>query len=60
MHIATGYVIWLTGLRASGKTTIAKSLAERLQGQGLPAKVLDSDSIRKMGFHYLGIETATT
>ena len=35
-----GYVIWLTGLPASGKTTIATALAEWLCSQGFPVEVL--------------------
>jgi adenylylsulfate kinase len=38
-----GWVIWLTGLPASGKTTIAYQLQQRLHG---PVVVLDSDELR--------------
>lgn len=38
-----GWVIWLTGLPASGKTTIAYQLKQRLH---IPMIVLDSDEVR--------------
>lgn len=42
-----GFCLWLTGLPAAGKTTIALALAERLQRQGLRVEVLDGDEIRR-------------
>ncbi len=42
----TGAVIWLTGLSASGKTTIAKSLQIALQMRGIEPVMLDGDEIR--------------
>lgn len=42
-----GFVIWLTGLPASGKTTIAGELADRLQAQGRRVETLDGDEIRR-------------
>jgi adenylyl-sulfate kinase len=41
-----GCVVWLTGLPASGKSTIAHMLEERLVRQGNLAYVLDGDNIR--------------
>ena len=38
--------IWLTGLPASGKTTIAQALAKRLMAQGNSVETLDGDDIR--------------
>ena len=43
-----GFVVWLTGLPASGKTTTAKMLAERLRKIGLIVVVLDSDELRSV------------
>ena len=42
-----GCVIWLTGLPASGKSTIAASLTERMRSFGLPVETLDGDEIRR-------------
>ena len=42
-----GFVLWFTGLPASGKTTIANSIAEKLRDFGFRVEVLDGDWIRK-------------
>ena len=42
-----GFVVWLTGLPASGKTTIARKLEEKLQELGWDTEVLDGDELRK-------------
>lgn len=42
------FALWLTGLPASGKTTIANLLAEELERRSLPVQVLDSDKLRKV------------
>ncbi len=44
--MASGCAIWLTGLPASGKTTIALALAELLSAQGHSVETLDGDEIR--------------
>ena len=41
-----GSVVWLTGLSASGKTTIAIELERELFSQGKHAYVLDGDNMR--------------
>ena len=41
-----GFVIWLTGLPASGKTTLAQALESRLASEGLALEVLDGDEVR--------------
>ena len=41
-----GYIIWLTGLSGSGKTTIAQNLERTLFDSGLNTMVLDGDNIR--------------
>lgn len=46
MSHSTGRAIWLTGLSAAGKTTIAAALAERLSAEGRRVEVLDGDAIR--------------
>ncbi len=42
-----GFVVWLTGLPASGKTTIARELEDELRGKGLRVEVMDGDEVRK-------------
>ena len=39
--------IWLTGIPASGKTTISILLKDYLQKKNMPAIILDGDEIRK-------------
>ena len=41
-----GAVVWLTGLSASGKSTIARRAEQLLLGRGHSAYVLDGDNIR--------------
>lgn len=41
------FVVWLTGLPASGKTTIAKELTIKLQEMGLKVELLDGDELRQ-------------
>jgi adenylylsulfate kinase len=41
-----GFVIWLTGLPGSGKTTTAIQLAPELTKLGWPVEILDGDEIR--------------
>jgi len=40
------FVIWLTGLSGSGKSTIANLLEQHFHGSGLSSYVLDGDNIR--------------
>jgi len=42
-----GFVVWLTGLPGSGKTTIARQLEPELRRIGWPVEVLDGDEIRQ-------------
>src|ERR1700704_5720808 len=42
----SGFVIWLTGLSGSGKSTIAQRLQQELAALGRPAEVLDGDEVR--------------
>jgi adenylylsulfate kinase len=42
------FALWLTGLPASGKTTLANLLAEELHRRDMPVEVLDSDKLRKV------------
>lgn len=43
-----GFAVWLTGLPASGKTTIAAALAGALGARGVVPAVLDSDELRDL------------
>lgn len=43
-----GFAIWLTGLPASGKSSLAVALTEELAGMGVAAQILDSDEMRKV------------
>lgn len=42
-----GFVVWLTGIPGSGKTTIADILVERLRGVGHNVESLDGDEVRR-------------
>lgn len=44
---APGFVIWLTGLPASGKTTVARTLAPWIAERVSALRLLDSDEVRK-------------
>ena len=43
-----GFVAWIEGLPCSGKTTAARSVAERLRAAGWKVEVLDGDEVRQM------------
>ena len=42
------FAVWITGLPASGKSTITAVLRPKLEKMGLPVEVLESDSFRRM------------
>src|ERR1700730_3933700 len=42
----SGFVIWLTGLSGSGKSTIAQRLQQELAALGRPTELLDGDEVR--------------
>ncbi len=44
----TGFGLWLTGLPAAGKTTLAEGLTEALSDQGHQVQILDSDALRSV------------
>jgi adenylylsulfate kinase len=43
-----GCAIWLTGLPASGKSTIVAALRPQLEGLGYVVEVLESDAVRRI------------
>lgn len=43
-----GWALWLTGLPSSGKSTIARLLAEKLCSLGVQVQILESDELRKI------------
>ncbi len=44
---APAFAVWLTGLPASGKSTVARALEAELAGKGIRAAVLESDALRR-------------
>jgi adenylylsulfate kinase len=50
----TGSVVWLTGLPASGKSTLAGQLCDALRERGVTPCLLDSDELRKIIGQHLG------
>jgi len=51
MHIVaaeprSAFAVWITGLPASGKSTIARALREQLAQRGVDVAVLESDALR--------------
>ena len=48
MNRPQGFAIWITGLPASGKSTIARGLKPQLEASGLTVEVLESDELRRM------------
>ena len=42
------FAIWLTGLPASGKSTIVAALRPQLEGLGCAVEVLESDAVRRV------------
>jgi adenylyl-sulfate kinase len=45
---STGFVIWLTGMRRAGKSTLAKLVAHRLSVSGRAVELLDEDGDVKL------------
>ena len=42
------FAIWITGLSASGKSTIVSALKPQLEALGLTVEVLESDAVRRV------------
>lgn len=45
---SSAFAIWLTGLPASGKSTIVTALKPQLEGVGCTVEVLESDAVRRI------------
>lgn len=44
----TGFAIWLTGLPAAGKSTLARALKDLLAEKRIRVQILDSDELRRI------------
>lgn len=44
--MASGYVLWFTGLSGAGKSTIAGLVESELRRRGAPVELLDGDEVR--------------
>jgi adenylylsulfate kinase len=51
---STGFIIWLTGMKKAGKTTLATHLAQRLTQAGRVVQLLDEDGEAKFLLEGLG------
>jgi adenylylsulfate kinase len=49
-----GFVVWIEGLPAAGKTTLSKALAQQLRATGRKVEILDGDEVRHMFSPELG------
>jgi adenylylsulfate kinase len=47
-RITDAFAVWITGLPASGKSTIAAKLIAQLDAQGVDVALLESDELRKI------------
>jgi len=47
-HHQMAFAIWVTGLPASGKSTIVSALKPQLEAMGLAVEVLESDEVRRV------------
>ncbi|MDX1687585.1 MAG: adenylyl-sulfate kinase [Candidatus Promineifilaceae bacterium] len=46
--MAAGFALWFTGLPSSGKSTLARTVAEGLVEEGTAVQLLDSDEMRRV------------
>ncbi|HET9325311.1 MAG TPA: adenylyl-sulfate kinase [Candidatus Eisenbacteria bacterium] len=44
--MSAGFAVWITGLPASGKSTVARALVDALTAAGVESEVLESDALR--------------
>jgi adenylylsulfate kinase len=48
MNIKQGFAIWITGIPASGKSSVTRELVKKLSKRGVQVVVLESDEMRKI------------
>jgi len=48
MNRSQSFAMWITGLPASGKSTIVSALTPQLEAMGLAVEVLESDAVRRV------------
>jgi adenylylsulfate kinase len=48
MNEQQGFAVWLTGIPASGKSSVASELVKKLQADGVSVAVLESDEMRNI------------
>lgn len=48
MSTEQGFAIWITGIPASGKSSVTRELVKKLANRGVPVVVLESDEMRKI------------
>jgi adenylylsulfate kinase len=53
-----GFTVWLTGVPAAGKTTLAALLTDRLRARGRRVELLDGDAVRRHLSRDLGFSRA--
>ncbi len=51
LKIKNAFAVWITGLPASGKSTVAAALIRQLADRGVDAAVLESDVLRQVFTH---------
>jgi adenylylsulfate kinase len=51
---STGFIVWLTGMRRSGKSTLAKIVASRLAAAGRSVELIDENGEAKLLIEGLG------
>jgi len=47
-HNNQAFAVWITGLPASGKSTVAVELAQQIRSLGVETTILESDALRKV------------
>jgi adenylyl-sulfate kinase len=54
-QLATGFVVWLTGMTGAGKSTLGNHLSKRLAAGGYPVEFLDGDDPNHILTRGLGV-----